>query len=495
MKRRLALILVAISAAIAGAAGGYLLADPSLLSSLYGMAGVSREEVAASAPTPTRSSREVLYYKDPKGRPEYSAVPKKDATGTDFLPVYADEEPQLAAPPSPARETASPAAATSPASRRVLYYRHPMGLRDTSPVPKKDAMGMDYIPVYADEVSDEGVVRVSPERVQMLGVRTAEPTRRRLTRGVRALGTVQYDERRVVVVSTKFEGWIERLIVNATGAGVRRGEPLMQVYSPDLLLAQQEYAALRDALAATGASGGGEEDVSRRLLQGAQQRLTYLDLPAAERRALEAGAAPARTITLRSPVAGTVIEKPAVEGMRFMPGEPLYRLVDLSQVWVIADVFEQDLARVAVGQTATVTVKSYPDRTFPGRVTFIYPAVAGETRTARVRIELVNPGGALKAEMAASVDIAGAADGREVIAIPDSAVIDTGAQQMVLVALGDGRFAPRPVRLGERADGYTEVRTGLSLGERVVTSANFLIDAESNLRGALQAFTAPEREQ
>ena len=373
-------------------------------------------------------------------------------------------------------------AAGAPANqRKVLYYRNPMGLPDTSPVPKKDAMGMDYVPVYADEAetASSGIVRISPERVQQIGVRS-EPIRRRdLVRPIRAVGTVQFDERRTFVVSTRFEGWIEKLLVNATGETVRRGQPLMQVYSPDLVLAQQEYALLSKSARADG-SIDGEGAATRRLLEGAEQRLRYLDFPASEMERLKRQAEPRLIVAIPSPVAGTVIEKPALQGMRFT--------VDMSTVWVIAEVFEQDLANVRIGQEATITLRAYPGRTFKGRVAFIYPTVGETTRTAKVRIEIPNPDDKLKADMYATVEIASPLGRRNVLAVPESAVLDNGVRQVVLVVHGEGRFESRTVKLGARADDYVEVIEGVSDGEPVVVSANFLIDAESNLKAALGGF-------
>ena len=466
------LTLAAVAVAAAGTAAGFLAAR----SDLFG--GPAPAPTATPAPAAAPAARQVLSYRDPSGLPDYSPVPKQDAAGHDYLPVYDDQEADLVPPPPP------PAKGRG----RILYYRNPMGLPDTSPVAKKDQMGMDYIPVYENEDgNDAGIVAVSPQRMQVLGVRSEAVQERALVRAIRAAGTVAYDERRTFVVTTRMGGWIERLLVNATGETVRRGQPLMQLYSPDLLLAQQEYAALREA--AAGADGG-SDDVSRRLLDGALRRLQALDAPEDVVQALQRGAAPQRTVTVRSPYAGTVIDKPAVEGMRFMPGDPLYRIVDLATVWLIADVFEQDLAGIALGERAAVTLKAYPGRSFTGRVTFIYPSVGGDTRTARVRIELANPDGLLKENMYATVEIAAPA-GRPAPAVPTSAIIDSGARQVVLIDHGDGRFEPREVRLGARADGYAEVIDGVRAGDRVVTAANFLIDAESNLRAALQAFTVP----
>lgn len=469
--RTLTLTLAAVAITAAGMAGGFLAGRSGLFGDSASM------PTAAPVPVAAPVERQVLYYRDPSGLPDYSPVPKQDAGGRDYLPVYDDQEAELA-PPSP-----------PPSGRgRILYYRNPMGLPDTSPTPKKDQMGMDYIPVYETGAGDDaGIVAVSPQRVQVLGVRSEAVQERALVRSIHAAGTVAYDERRTFVVTTKIGGWIERLLVNATGETIRRGQPLMQIYSPELLLAQQEYAALREA--AAGAQGSGD-DVSARLLDGALRRLGALDAPEDVVQALQRGGGPQRTVTLRSPYAGTVIDKPAVEGMRFMPGDPLYRIVDLATVWLIADVFEQDLAAVALGERAAVTLKAYPGRSFTGRVAFIYPSVGGDTRTARVRIELANPDGLLKENMYATVEIAAPAR-RPAPAVPLSAIIDSGARQVVLIDHGDGRFEPREVRLGTRGDGYAEVVEGVRAGDRVVTSANFLIDAESNLRAALQAFTAP----
>ena len=440
--------------------------------------------VGAAAPR----DRAILYYQDPTGKPDFSAAPKQDAAGRDYLPVYEDAE---ATP-----RTTSPAPAPAPSSGRVLYYRNPMGLPDTSPVPKKDSMGMDYVPVYADlQPDDASVVVVSPARVQMLGVRTEAATLRTLSRPVRAVGTVQFSERAATVVSTKFEGWIERLYVDATGTPVRRGQLLMQIYSPLLVQTEQEYidaTKLAATLEAAQSSDADSHGAAASLVEAALRRLRNLDVPEAEIARLQRDGAASRTIAWPAPSSGIVLEKTAVEGMRFMPGDPLYRIAGISPIWVIAEVFEQDLAHVAEGQPATVTVKPYPGRSFAGRVAFVYPSVGTETRTGSVRVELANPRGELKAGMYASVEldtrVAAAA-----LTVPDSAVIDDGVRQVVLVERGEGRFQPRPVKAGAKAQGYTEILSGLQAGERVVVSANFLIDAESNLKAALGSFTTGER--
>ena len=353
---------------------------------------------------------------------------------------------------------------------RVKYYRNPMGAPDTSPAPKKDSMGMEYIPVCEEEGAQApGTVKISLDKVQQLGVRSEEVQERALSRTVRAFATLQFDERKQYVVAPKFGGWIEKLHVNATGDQVRLGQPVFEVYSPELNVLQQEFL-----LAGRGAS--------------AAEKLRYLDYPEAEMEKLRRGEKPARTITVPAPSAGTVIEKTAIEGMRFQPGEALYRIVDTSTMWVMADVYEQDLAFVKVGDSATVTINAWPDRPIAGKVTFIYPSVGARSRTARLRIEVVNPDGLLRADMAATVEIRTPL--AKTVAVPDSAVIDSGLRQVVLVERGQGLYEPRRVALGAHAGGYVQVRSGLRPGEKVVTSATFLIDAESNLRAALAAFTA-----
>ncbi len=367
------------------------------------------------------------------------------------------------------------ATGTGACGGKVKYYRNPMGAPDTSPVPKKDSMQMDYIPVCEDEgASEDGiVVKVSLDRVQRLGVRSEAVEERALARTVRAFATVQYDERRQTVIAPRFGGWIEKLHVSATGDSVTAGQKLFEVYSPELNVLQQEFM------------------LSRGTQGGADNRLRNLDYPESELERLRRGERPPRTIAVPSPVTGTVIEKMAVEGMRYQPGETLFRIVDTSAMWVLAEVYEQDLAFVKVGDMAKVTVNAWPGRPFPGRVTFIYPGVGKESRTARLRIEVTNPDGLLRADMAATVEIEAPIPGRWV-AVPDPAVIDSGKRQIVLVERGEGRYEPRPVKLGARVPGYVQVLEGLKPGERVVTSATFLIDAESKLRAALAAFTAGE---
>jgi RND family efflux transporter MFP subunit len=388
--------------------------------------------------------------------------------------------------PEPAAAAPAPAAGAG----RIAYYRNPMGLPDTSSVPKKDPMGMDYVPVYEGEEPQGPGVKIALNRVQKLGVRTEAASRRDLSRAVRAVGTVEIDERGQRTVTARFEGWIQRLQVNTTGQGVQLGQPLMEVYSPDLVAAQQEYIVATRGLARLKDSGPEYQASMQSLVEGSLQRLRNWEIGESELARLREGGQPVNSVTLRSPASGVVIEKPAVQGMRFMPGEVLFKVADLSTVWLVAEVFEQDLGSIRPGQAATVRVNAYPERTFSGRVAFINPSLAGETRTGKVRIELANPGQLLKPAMYANVEF-NTARGASRVAVPDSAVLDSGTRQLVLVRRGEGLFEPRTVKLGSRGDGYVEVLDGIKEGEEVVTSANFLIDAESNLRAAVSGFAAP----
>ena len=385
----------------------------------------------------------------------------------------------------PAKVDPSAAGAPPSAERKLLYYRNPMGLPDTSPVPKKDSMGMDYLPVYEGDDKGGGVA-LSPEKIQMSGVRTEVAELRELGHTLRVTGRVELNERRVYSVTPKFEGWIERLYVNSTGQPVRAGEALMEVYSPELVTAQQEYLiALRGAGGADGETG----DTMKRLQDGALARLKNWGIGETEIERLRAEGSVRRTLTLRSPVSGLVLEKPAVQGMRFMPGEMLFRVGDLGAVWIVADVPERDLGAIRVGQKARVQVTALPGRDFNATVAFVYPTLNAQTRTGQVRLELANPGGALKPAMYASVEL-GAGERGRVLAVPLAAVIDSGNRRVVLVQTGEGRFEPRDVELGARGDDYVGIAKGLKEGERVVVGGNFLIDSESNLRAALSGFTA-----
>ncbi|MGE5336659.1 MAG: efflux RND transporter periplasmic adaptor subunit [Gemmatimonadota bacterium] len=398
------------------------------------------------------------------------------------------------APQADAGKSTTADSTSKKSERKILYYRNPMGLPDTSPTPKKDSMGMDYIPVYeGDEAEGAGSgIKVSTEKIQKLGVRTARVEKRALDTVVRATGRVEVDERRLATVTAKYEGYIEKLHVNATGQYVARGQPLFEAYSPELLAAQREYQVAMQGAASVKSADAQTQAGMQRLADSALKRLGYWDVTDEDIARLAAGGEPRRVLTFRAPAGGIVLERKATQGMRFMPGEMLYQIADLSSVWVIADVFEQDIGRIRVGQPAQVRFEAYPGETFGGRVTYVYPTLKAETRSAQVRIELPNRGGRLKPSMYAMVELAGGA-GASVPAVPTSAVIDSGKRQVVLVDVGNGRFESREVKLGARGEDYVAVLDGVKEGESVVVAANFLIDAESNLKAAIGGLTAPDK--
>ncbi len=448
---------------------------------------VRRSEVAPLFPKigqdgQTPADERPLFYRDPMGGTDTSPVPRKDGMGMDYLPVYPSQVAPVL-PPLGARSEAAPAPETPAASaagggRRILYYRNPMGLPDTSPVPKKDSMGMDYTPVYADETADDGSIGISPARLQTMGVRTAPASRQVMTRSIRAIGTIATDERRSAMVTPRVEGWIEHLYVNETGRGVAEGEPLMEVYSPDLLRAQSDYL-----LAVTSGRSGD--------LEGGRFRLVNLGLSDPQIDRIRASGRILRTIQIPAPIGGTVLSKTAIEGMMFRPGDPLFRIADLSTVVVLIDVFEQDVGLLRQGLPVSVTIAAYPGETFQGSVDRIYPALETATRTAKVRITLPNPDGRLRIGMLATAEVAApTSGGNEVVSVPAAAVVDSGERRTVFVETGAGRFKPVEVRTGARADGRVEILSGLSGTETVVDGATFLIDAESNMRAAIAAFAA-----
>lgn len=430
---------------------------------LTGMAfvGVARADDAPRQP---------LFYQDPDGKPFYASGPKKAADGRNYKPVFEDSSG-----PQAIVESAKPAGGSD---HSILYYRNPMGLPDTSPKPKKDSMGMDYLPVYADEAArgdPPGTVQITPGRLQTLGVRTETAEMRPASpRSVRATGILQFDERRLVTVTTRVSGWLENLAVTATGDPVKRGQVLAEIYSPDMVASEGEYLVAARMGGAIGAAS--------------LQRLRALDIPADEITRLRRSGRAARRIAVVAQADGVVIDKPVQEGMRVDAGEALYKTADLSQMWLIAQVQEQDLGAIVPGEPARATFVAFPGRTFEGRVDFIYPALSAETRTARVRIVLPNSDGALRAAMFANVQIEAPAAEAPVLSVPNSAVLDSGTRQIVLVARSEGRFEPKPVQLGVHGDGWVQVLGGIKPGDSVVVGANFLIDAESNLRAALQGF-------
>jgi Cu(I)/Ag(I) efflux system membrane fusion protein len=342
--------------------------------------------------------------------------------------------------------------------------------------------GMPLVPVYADEagggqraaaVAGYSNVSLPPARQQLIGVKLGKAEVRDLSRTIRTVGRVTVDERRLAQVRAKFEGFVERLDVNFTGEAVRRGQPLMSIYSPDVLSTENEL------ILASRSAG----QFRSTLEEAARRRLLLWDISPADIDQVVRTGKPLRSIVLRSPVDGVVLTKNVIAGARVMPTDTLYEVGDLSDVWILADVYETDLPYARIGQTAQVTVASAAGRSWLGRVTFLSPTLDPATRTAKVRIVIDNPGSILKPDMFAEVVLR--APIGSVLAVPDSAVLQTGTRSIVFVDHGNGQFEPRQVVTGARAPGFYEIRSGVVAGETVAVDANFLIDSESRLKAAV----------
>lgn len=335
-------------------------------------------------------------------------------------------------------------------------------------------------------------VKLSDEAARRIGITYATVVRKPLRRPLELVGNVTYDETRLTTVNPKIEGWVERLHVDFTGAPVARGQALMSVYSPMLVSAQEELILAR-RLADESASGGGERASlnARDLLDAARRRLRYWDISEAEIERIEKTGQPFRTLTLRAPASGVVVEKLVVQGTRIMPGMDLYRIADLSTVWVEGEVFEKDLSLVHVGQPAVVSFDAYPGEAFMGRLTYIYPTLATDSRTGRVRVEIANPGQRVKPGMYARLAL-DASSTRDALLVPRNAIHFTGKRALAFVRHTDGTLMPHEVTTGFASGELIEILAGLDEGMQVVSSANFLIDAESNMGSALGSMPGME---
>lgn len=419
----------------------------------------------SAANTTSAGAKKVLYWIDAMNPTHKFDKPGKAPDGMDLVPVY-DEAGSQATQPS--------------AQKKILYWVDPMhpAYRSDKPGIAPDC-GMKLVPVYEDgggaatsTVSGYANVKLTAERRQLIGVQTGMTEMRSLGRSVRTVGRVTADETRLYKITTKFDGYIEKLYVNVTGQEIRKGQPLFSVYSPDLLSTQQDYLlAMRAAKQAPS------------LLAAARQRLLLWDITPAEIRELERTGTARKSVTINSPTNGYVINKIAVDGARVTAGEPLFEIANLDRLWIQADVYEAELQFIRLGAPTTTTLSHIPGRTWTGRVTFIAPTVDPMTRTVKVRTELDNADGAVKPDMFADVVIQ--QPERRVIVVPDSAVLQTGTRSVVFVVRDDGTFEPREIAVGTKEDEFYEVRSGLAANEKVVTQANFLIDSESRLKSAL----------
>lgn len=372
--------------------------------------------------------------------------------------------------------------------RKIKHWRAPMDPTYISDQPGKSPMGMDLVPVYEDESAgaDDSAISIDPVTIQNMGIRTAILAKGPLRRVIRTVGTIDYNESALADVTTKFNGWIEKLYVDATGKLVMRGDPLFDIYSPELYSAQNEYVLALER------AGTAERPGNESMLRSARLRLKFFDISDAQIAELEKTREPTKTLRVNAPIDGFVTEKMAVQGMMAQAGMKLYRLADLGLVWIYAEIYEQDLPFIRLGQEALVSLSYLPDRQFRGRVTYIYPTVDPKTRTARVRMEFHNPGYLLKPGMFASVRLRSDLEPSALL-VPDMAVLRSGEKNTVFVALDGGRFDPRTVTLGASAENdMVQVTGGLDEGERVVTSGQFMLDSESQLREAIQKMRGPK---
>ena len=348
--------------------------------------------------------------------------------------------------------------------------------------------GMDMgKPMTAAPAGEEApTVEIPEDKQQLIGLQTVKAAVKPLQKVIRTVGRIEYDEKKLATANTKIEGWIEKLHVDYTGRYVKKGEPLAEIYSPELVATQKEF--LNTLRWVSQGKEVKDERVSMLLtkdaasiLEAAKERLRLWDISEEQIAQIEKTGKPVRTLTIYSPVSGYVIQKTAVQGMRVMPGEKLFDVVDLSSVWIVSDIYEYDLPLVKIGQMARIGLSYFPDREFSARVDYVYPSLAGDTRTAKARFTIPNPGGELKPQMFTNVEIKINLGSR--LAVPTAAVIDTGARQIVYVDRGEGNFEPREVETGLRSEDLVEIIRGLKAGEKVAASANFLIDSEAQLKG------------
>lgn len=334
-------------------------------------------------------------------------------------------------------------------------------------------------------------VEIPVEKQQLMGVKTMVVEPRKVQKSVRTVGRVEYEEKKIFTINTKFEGWVERLYVDYTGRYVERGEPIAEIYSPELLATQMEFINLLKWSEKMQEGVGGGSGINKMIradaeaiIDAARQRLRLWDITDEQIKRIEESKRPIRTLTIYSPVSGYVVQKQILQGMRLMPGEKLLDIADLSTVWIIADLYEYELPLIDVGQEAEISLSYIPGKSYRSKIEFVYPSLSGETRTAKIRFSIPNKDGLLKPKMFTEVTIRRDL-GRRLV-IPEEAVIDTGTRQIVYVDKGDGYFEPRQIMPGLRADGSVEVLRGLKAGERIAVSGNFLIDSEARLKGIVK---------
>lgn len=439
---------------------------------------IARFKPAATSPAP--AERRVLYWQDPM-HPQYTSDKpgKAPDCGMDLVPVYADQQ----AKPTPQAE------------RKVLYWTDAMNPGSKYDKPGKAPDGMDLVPVYEEspvpqQEAPKGALRITPEKQQLIGVQYGVVEARAVSKTIRAVAQLTYDETRITKVHSRIAGWIERVYVDFTGQLVKAGQPLLTVYSPDLVATQDEYLLALRARDNLGDSHFRDvADGANSLLEAARKRLELWDISDQQIAEVEKTRKPVTALTLYSPVSGFVTARNSYGKQRITPETELYAIADLSTVWAIADFYEYEARDVQLGQEVALAVSAFPGRSFRGKVTYIYPQLDNSTRTLRARVELPNPDFILKPDMYATAELK--IDYGRRLSIPQEAVLDSGTEQVVFVALEGGYFESRKVQLGDRVDNQVIVLSGLKAGEKIVTSGNFLIDSESTLKSALSGMGMP----
>jgi Cu(I)/Ag(I) efflux system membrane fusion protein len=382
------------------------------------------------------------------------------------------------------------AGATKAGERKILFYRSPMNAKQTSSVPRKDEMGMDYLPVHEDKLAEGAkvpgmaAVTIDPSRQQLIGLRTATVSKGTVGGTWNTSARIEVAQTRVRKTNVKVDGFVERIFVDFVGQSVRKGQPLFSIYSPALLAAQSEYLLALQTKESM-AKGGVLAEGSDNLVTAARRRLELWDVPAKEIDRLTTTREPSKTLILVSPISGVVTAKNVVQGAKVGPGEAPYEITDLGEVWAMADAYESDFSRIRPGMRATLTLSAYPDRSFLGRVAFVDPILDAKTRTAKVHLHFMNPTREIKPGMFGDVELEGMP--KAGLLIPTDAVIRAGTEDVVFLSSGDGKFEPRVVQLGDKRGEEVEVKSGLAAGQAVVTRANFLVDSESQLRASLAA--------
>ena len=394
---------------------------------------------------------------------------------------------------TPLKEETGGAAATTNKGK-VKYWQAPMDPTYIRDEPGKSPMGMDLIPVYENEATGGAMITIDPTTIQNMGVRTAGVVRGDLTRSIRTVGLVSYDEPRQYIVNAKITGWVEKLFVDQTGQQVKKGQRLLEIYSPDLVSAQQELLLARDNYNALKDSSFAQiSENAKRLLEASRKRLQLWDVSKEQIDTLEKTGQVNKTVTLYSPYNGIVTSKMVSEGMYVKPGMSLLNLADISKVWVLADIYEYQIPWVKVGQKARAVLPYVKDRDFTARVSFLYPYLEAKTRTVKARLEFDNPDFELRPDMYVTVYLDGE-QVKNVLMVPQEAVLHSGEKQTVFVAQLGGRFEPRLVKTGLQGEnGHIQIIQGLLEGEQVVTSSQFMLDSESKLREAIQKMLNPSR--